>query len=203
MLVTHSRKPAAVMVAAVIWLAGLTACQLARHDAAPDPIVAPGQIVFVCEHGSVKSLIAASLFERAAAERGLDVHAVSRGVSPDERVPAKIVAALGGEKFERREFSTAGADRRRSGRRRARRRDRRRPVDARRRHARSDSILERCARCQCRLPSCARGPAAPRRRLAGRDAKYPEQMMRRLVRNLGEAASVYALHFLCPNSAAG
>ena len=100
MLVTHSRKPAAVMVAAVIWLAGLTACQLARHDAAPDPIVAPGQIVFVCEHGSVKSLIAASLFERAAAKRGLDAHAVSRGVSPDERVPAKIVAALGGEGFD-------------------------------------------------------------------------------------------------------
>lgn len=51
-------------------------------------------IVFVCEHGSVKSLIAASLFERAARERGLDVRAVSRGVQPDERVPPKIVTAL-------------------------------------------------------------------------------------------------------------
>jgi arsenate reductase len=57
-------------------------------------------IVFVCEHGSVKSLIAASLFERAARERRLDVRAVSRGVHPDERVPPKIVNDLEGDGFD-------------------------------------------------------------------------------------------------------
>jgi arsenate reductase (thioredoxin) len=57
-------------------------------------------VVFVCEHGSVKSLIAVSLFERAAAARGISVTAVSRGVTPDERVPPAIAAALRADGFE-------------------------------------------------------------------------------------------------------
>jgi arsenate reductase (thioredoxin) len=61
---------------------------------------AAAPVVFVCEHGSVKSLIAASLFGRAAAARGMSVRAVSRGVSPDERVPPGIVAALRDDGFD-------------------------------------------------------------------------------------------------------
>ena len=34
---------------------------------------APRTVVFVCEHGNVKSLIAREWFNRLAAERGLDV----------------------------------------------------------------------------------------------------------------------------------
>lgn len=58
------------------------------------------QVVFVCEHGSVKSLIAASLFERAAAERGLPFTALSRGIAPDAHVPAAIAAALARDGFD-------------------------------------------------------------------------------------------------------
>jgi len=52
------------------------------------------QIVFVCEHGSVKSLIAMQLFNQAAANRGLAVRAVSRGLTPDPSVPPAIAAHL-------------------------------------------------------------------------------------------------------------
>jgi arsenate reductase (thioredoxin) len=62
---------------------------------APAPVV-----VFVCEHGSAKSLVAASLFERLARERGLVVKAVSRGTDPDAEVPAGVVEALRGDGFD-------------------------------------------------------------------------------------------------------
>ena len=51
-------------------------------------------VVFVCDHGNVKSLIAASLFNQMAAARGLPVRAESRGLNPEEGVPAPIAAAL-------------------------------------------------------------------------------------------------------------
>jgi arsenate reductase (thioredoxin) len=57
-------------------------------------------VVFVCEHGSVKSLIAASLFDQVAKRRGLPFRARSRGVSPDAHVPEVIVAALRNEGVE-------------------------------------------------------------------------------------------------------
>jgi arsenate reductase len=48
----------------------------------------------VCEHGSVKSLIAAQWFNRLSAERGLPLRAVSRGVEPDPAVPAGVAENL-------------------------------------------------------------------------------------------------------------
>jgi protein-tyrosine-phosphatase len=51
-------------------------------------------VVFVCLHGSVKSQIAAAHFNRIAAERGLNVTAISRGIEPDSAIPAGIRAAL-------------------------------------------------------------------------------------------------------------
>ncbi|MBX7183752.1 MAG: hypothetical protein K1Y01_01275 [Vicinamibacteria bacterium] len=47
-------------------------------------------VVFVCEHGSAKSLIASQWFNKLAAERGLSVRSVSRGVTPDASVPPAI-----------------------------------------------------------------------------------------------------------------
>lgn len=52
------------------------------------------QVVFVCEYGSVKSLMAAIMFEAKAREAGLALHGVARGVKPDEHVPDRIVEAL-------------------------------------------------------------------------------------------------------------
>ncbi|HKE95325.1 MAG TPA: hypothetical protein VKB34_13520, partial [Povalibacter sp.] len=51
-------------------------------------------VLFVCEHGSVKSVMAATLFEQEAKRRGLELHAMSRGLKPDTTVPPGIVAAL-------------------------------------------------------------------------------------------------------------
>jgi arsenate reductase (thioredoxin) len=53
--------------------------------------------VFVCEHGSVKSLIAATIFNNAARERRLSFRSISRGIEPDASVPPKIAAALAAE----------------------------------------------------------------------------------------------------------
>jgi protein-tyrosine-phosphatase len=51
-------------------------------------------VVFVCLHGSAKSLIAASHFERAARERGIAIAASFAGVEPDADVPPRVVAGL-------------------------------------------------------------------------------------------------------------
>ena len=45
-------------------------------------------VLFVCEHGTVKSLLAKVLFEQYAAEVGLRMQAVSRGTHADSTVPA-------------------------------------------------------------------------------------------------------------------
>ena len=62
-------------------------------------------VVFICEHGSVKSLIATEWFNRLAQERGLSVRAVSTGVTPDAAVPPGIVEALRNDGFDVRAFT--------------------------------------------------------------------------------------------------
>jgi arsenate reductase (thioredoxin) len=62
-------------------------------------------IVFVCEHGSVKSLIAMHWFNRRAGERGLVHRAVSRGMAPDESVPKGIVEKLHDDGFTVENFT--------------------------------------------------------------------------------------------------
>ena len=57
-------------------------------------------VVFVCEHGSAKSLAAALFLERMAKERGMTVRAVSRGTSPDDSVPVAVVEALHEDGFD-------------------------------------------------------------------------------------------------------
>ena len=54
----------------------------------------PTLIVFVCEHGSAKSVVAAAHFNRLANERNLNLRAVSRGTNPDQELPAKTVEGL-------------------------------------------------------------------------------------------------------------
>ena len=59
------------------------------------------QILFVCEHGNVKSLMAASYFNQLAQERGLPVRAVARGSAPNSTtVPPAIVRGLRGDGFD-------------------------------------------------------------------------------------------------------
>jgi arsenate reductase len=47
-------------------------------------------IVFVCEHGSAKSVIAAVEFKRMAKENGLDLHILARGTNPDAEIPKLV-----------------------------------------------------------------------------------------------------------------
>jgi len=51
-------------------------------------------VVFVCEHGAAKSIIAAAYFNKLAAERNLNVHAVARGTNPDAELSPNTVAGL-------------------------------------------------------------------------------------------------------------
>ena len=51
-------------------------------------------IVFVCEHGSAKSVVAAAHFNRLAGERGLGLRAVSRGTDPDAEIGPAAEAGL-------------------------------------------------------------------------------------------------------------
>ena len=51
-------------------------------------------VLFICEHGSAKSVIAAAHLERIARESGLDAHAASRGTDPDAVFPPHVLAGL-------------------------------------------------------------------------------------------------------------
>jgi hypothetical protein len=48
------------------------------------------KVVFVCEHGSAKSVIAAAELSRMAKERGLDLSILARGTNPDAEVPKLV-----------------------------------------------------------------------------------------------------------------
>ena len=51
-------------------------------------------MVFVCEHGAAKSVLAAALLERLAAERGVRLRALARGTEPEPQVVPAVVAGL-------------------------------------------------------------------------------------------------------------
>ena len=55
---------------------------------------APPKVVFVCEHGAAKSVIAAAEFERLAKQRGIAVRVISRGTSPDAEIGAPVRQGL-------------------------------------------------------------------------------------------------------------
>jgi len=53
-----------------------------------------GNVLFVCLHGSAKSLIAAEYFNRLAAARGLGARATSAGTEPDDAIPPRVIQGL-------------------------------------------------------------------------------------------------------------
>lgn len=75
---------------AVLLLPGSTPAQTAQSKLE----VSASTIVFVCEHGSAKSVVAAAHFNRLAAEKGLPYRAVSRGTTPDSEVAPGVKAGL-------------------------------------------------------------------------------------------------------------
>jgi protein-tyrosine-phosphatase len=90
--------------------------RLALDQTKHDQRASADTVVFVCEHGSVKSLMAQEWFNRLARERGVSLRAVSRGVTPDASVPAVVADYLAREGFDVSAFKpTALANRDLSG----------------------------------------------------------------------------------------
>ena len=75
----------------LIVLTAVAAMRVGAQDSGAQP---RRTVLFVCEHGTVKSLLAKVLFEQYAAEIGLDVGVVSRGTRPDSIVPAWMQFSL-------------------------------------------------------------------------------------------------------------
>jgi arsenate reductase (thioredoxin) len=57
------------------------------------PAKAPN-VIFVCQHGAAKSVIATAYFNKLAAERGLPYRATFRGTSPQDDLSTRAVAGL-------------------------------------------------------------------------------------------------------------
>ena len=68
----------------------------------PDVLTRP--ILFVCLHGSAKSLIAAEHLNRLAAAQGSAVRAESAGIEPDADVPPAVVLGLAGDGINVRQY---------------------------------------------------------------------------------------------------
>jgi len=51
-------------------------------------------IIFVCEHGAAKSILAAAYFNQFAQERNFHLYAIARGTHPDEELSPITVAGL-------------------------------------------------------------------------------------------------------------
>jgi protein-tyrosine-phosphatase len=59
----------------------------------------PAHVLFVCEHGAAKSVIAAAQLERLAAERGLAVRAIARGADPQPAPSTRTLDGLARDGF--------------------------------------------------------------------------------------------------------
>ena len=99
-------------IASVTALAVVAVMASGTRREAPD---SSQTVVFVCEHGNVKSLIASEWLNRLARERGLKARAVSRGLTPETSVPPAIAEKLRGDgfdvsAFEPRAFAPADLD---------------------------------------------------------------------------------------------
>jgi arsenate reductase len=62
-------------------LAALLVAQVSYADVQREPI-----IVFVCDHGAAKSVVAASYFNKLAHERNISIRAVARGTEPQKEL---------------------------------------------------------------------------------------------------------------------
>ena len=70
----------------LLWIAAIHCDPGTTHEAALR------QVLFICEHGAAKSVIAAAYFNQLAAQRGVSVHAVARGSDPQDE-PSKLTVA--------------------------------------------------------------------------------------------------------------
>jgi protein-tyrosine-phosphatase len=72
----------------------LSLCLAAVAHGQPAGVSANPTVVFVCEHGAAKSVIATAYFNKLAAERGLRARAIYRGVNPDTELSGSALKGL-------------------------------------------------------------------------------------------------------------
>ena len=65
-----------------------------RSDSTKYKMLKNNVIVFVCEHGAAKSVIAATYFNKMAEESNLELRAIARGTNPDAQLSANTIAGL-------------------------------------------------------------------------------------------------------------
>jgi arsenate reductase len=75
------------MLNVLLLLVGLTATE-------PQTATTESTVVFVCEHGAAKSVIATAYFNKIAAERGLRARATYRGVNPQDDLSVGAMKGL-------------------------------------------------------------------------------------------------------------
>jgi protein-tyrosine-phosphatase len=78
----------------LIALTALSASHAEAQTSATKPTVAMPAVVFVCEHGAAKSVIATAYFNKLAAERGLPYRATFRGTTPQEALSVRAIDGL-------------------------------------------------------------------------------------------------------------
>ena len=83
----------------LIFLGAVTALPAFQGFAQESGKAAPQVILFVCEHGAAKSIIAAAEFNRLAEQNGLPHRAISRGTNPDPAFAPGVVAGLNKDGF--------------------------------------------------------------------------------------------------------
>jgi arsenate reductase len=54
----------------------------------------PPVIIFVCEHGAAKSILAAAYFNKLVREVGLDLRAIARATNPDDELSLQTIKGL-------------------------------------------------------------------------------------------------------------
>lgn len=52
------------------------------------------RVLFVCQHGAAKSVIAATYLQRFAGARGLSIECASAGLDPDDSIPPHVLEGL-------------------------------------------------------------------------------------------------------------
>jgi len=57
----------------------------------------PPTVLFVCQHGSAKSVLAARHLQELAASRGVAIECLAAGLDPDDAVPPHVVSGLSGD----------------------------------------------------------------------------------------------------------
>jgi protein-tyrosine-phosphatase len=71
----------------------LTAFAVGSKAQTAEPGAVP-RVIFVCEHGAAKSVIATAYFNKMAAERGLPDRAIYRGASPQAELSVSALKGL-------------------------------------------------------------------------------------------------------------